>query len=308
MSNYFIRRLGSTFFVIFGVIFFTFILMHVVPGDPLKSFIGQRADKETVERLRSEMGLDKPLLLQFKIYLVNVLHGNLGRSYFTGKEVSQSLKERFPTTLTLAFWAVLIASFSGVSVGIIAAVKRYSLIDKLALTITVFGISTPVFWFAFLLMLLLAVKFKLLPVSGSGSWIYFILPALTLGLRPAAFIARVTRTNMIDVLQQDYIRTAIAKGVPYFIVVLKHALRNAMMPIITLIGLDFGSLLSGAAITEIIFGLPGIGKYAFEGIGRRDYPVVMGVVLLTAFIFVLVNLILDLLYPVLDPRVRYEQK
>jgi len=308
MNSYIIKRLGSTVFVIFGVIFFTFILMHVVPGDPLKSFIGQRADKETVQRLREEMGLDKPLTTQFKIYLFDVLHGNLGRSYFTGKEVSKSIKERFPTTLTLAFWAVLISSIIGITIGVIAAVKRYSLLDKFLLTITVFGISTPVFWFGFLLMLLLAVKLKWLPVSGSGGWIYFVLPALTLGLRPAAYVARVMRTNMIEVLQQDYIRTAIAKGVPYFVVVFKHALRNALMPVITLIGLDFGSLLSGAAITEIIFGLPGIGKFAFEGIERRDYPVIMGVVILTAIIFVVVNLILDLIYPLIDPRVRYEEK
>ncbi|MDP8218414.1 MAG: ABC transporter permease [Candidatus Theseobacter exili] len=310
MKSYLLKRIAGAIGILFGVVCITFIMMYIIPGDPVQSFIGQRADPETVQSLRAEMGLNKPLAVQFVRYLGRSIRGDLGRSFFTGKPVTRSLVERFPTTAALALGAIVIAAFLGIGTGIIAAVRKGSWVDKTVMTLTVLGISTPVFWtgLLFLIGFFYLVKHNLWFPYFNSYQVHLLLGMLTLGIRPTAFIARLTRVNLVEALDSSYITAAESRGLSRSRIVLKHALRNALIPIVTLLGLDLGSLLGGAAITETIFALPGIGKFALEGIGRRDYPVIIGMVLFTAFLFVAVNLIIDLLYPVIDPKIRLERK
>ena len=294
--------------VLLGVTLVTFILMYVVPGDPVLSMVGERYDQQTLESLREELHLNDPLPLQYLRYIWGVVRGDLGRSFVTRRPVMESILEKFPNTLRLAFSAMIVATLIGLVVGIISAVKPYSIWDRLSMTFALAGISVPVFWVGLILILIVAVKFQLLPPSGfgGGNIKYMILPAITLGTRSAAFIARMTRANMLEVIHADYIRTARSKGLREFWVINKHALRNVLIPIITVVGMDFGSYLSGSVLTESIFGWPGLGRFTLLAILKRDFPVIQGAVLFMAVIFVTVNLAVDLLYSVLDPRIRYE--
>jgi ABC-type dipeptide/oligopeptide/nickel transport system permease component len=307
MSDYVIRRILLVIPVLFGVTLVTFILMYVVPGDPVLSMVGERYDPQTLESLRAELHLNDPLPLQYLRYIWGVVRGDLGRSFTTRKPVLNSILEKFPNTLRLAFSAMAVATIIGLVVGIISAVKPYSLWDRLSMTFALAGISVPVFWVGLILILIVAVKFRLLPPSGfgGGNIKYLILPAITLGTRSAAFIARMTRANMLEVIHEDYIRTARSKGLREFWVINKHALKNVLIPIVTVLGMDFGSYLSGSVLTESIFGWPGLGRYTLLAILKRDFPVIQGAVLFMAVIFVTVNLAVDLLYSVLDPRIRY---
>ncbi len=307
MTEYVIRRILLVIPVLFGVTLVTFLLMYVVPGDPVLSMVGERYDQETLESLRAELHLDDPLVVQYLRYIGGVLRGDLGRSFITNRPVLESIAEKFPNTLRLAFSAMVVATLIGLVVGIISAVKPYSLWDRLSMTFALAGISVPVFWVGLILILVVAVQFKLLPPSGfgGGNIKYLILPAITLGTRSAAFIARMTRANMLEVIHEDYIRTARAKGLREFWVMNKHALRNVLIPIVTVLGMDFGSYLSGSVLTESIFGWPGLGRFTLQAILKRDFPVIQGAVLFMAVIFVTVNLAVDLLYSVLDPRIRY---
>ncbi len=307
MTEYIVRRVLLVIPVLFGVTLVTFILMYVVPGDPVLSMVGERYDPETLESLRAELHLNDPLPLQYLRYIWGVIRGDLGRSFITRRPVLESILEKFPNTLRLAFSAMLVATLIGLVVGIISAVKPYSLWDRLSMTFALAGISVPVFWVGLILILIVAVKFRLLPPSGfgGGNIKYLILPAITLGTRSAAFIARMTRANMLEVIHEDYIRTARSKGVREFWVVNKHALKNVLIPIITVLGMDFGSYLSGSVLTESIFSWPGLGRYTLLAILKRDFPVIQGAVLFMAVVFVTVNLLVDLLYSVLDPRIRY---
>jgi ABC-type dipeptide/oligopeptide/nickel transport system permease component len=307
VTEYIIRRILLVIPVLFGVTLVTFILMYVVPGDPVLSMVGERYDSETLESLRAELHLDDPLVLQYLRYIWGVLRGDLGRSFTTQRPVLQSIAEKFPNTLRLAFSAMVVAVIIGLVVGIVSAVKPYSIWDRLSMTFALAGISVPVFWVGLILILVVAVQFKLLPPSGfgGGNIKYLILPAITLGTRSAAFIARMTRANMLEVIHEDYIRTARSKGLREFWVINKHALRNVLIPIVTVVGMDFGSYLSGSVLTESIFGWPGLGRYTLQAILKRDFPVIQGAVLFMAVIFVTVNLAVDLLYSVLDPRIRY---
>jgi ABC-type dipeptide/oligopeptide/nickel transport system permease component len=307
VTEYIIRRILLVIPVLFGVTLVTFVLMYVVPGDPVLSMVGERYDQETLENLRAELHLDDPLPVQYLRYIGGVLKGDLGRSFITNRPVLESIVEKFPNTLRLAFSAMVVATLIGLVVGIISAVKPYSIWDRLSMTFALAGISVPVFWVGLILILVVAVQFKLLPPSGfgGGNIKYLILPAITLGTRSAAFIARMTRANMLEVIHEDYIRTARAKGLREFWVVNKHALRNVLIPIITVLGMDFGSYLSGSVLTESIFGWPGLGRFTLQAILKRDFPVIQGAVLFMAVIFVTVNLAVDLLYSVLDPRIRY---
>jgi len=307
VTEYLIRRILLVIPVLFGVTLVTFILMYVVPGDPVLSMVGERYDQETLESLRAELHLDDPLPVQYLRYIGGVLRGDLGRSFITNRPVLQSIAEKFPNTLRLAFSAMVVATLIGLVVGIISAVRPYSLWDRLSMTFALAGISVPVFWVGLILILVVAVQFRLLPPSGfgGGNIKYLILPAITLGTRSAAFIARMTRANMLEVIHEDYIRTARSKGLREFWVINKHALRNVMIPIITVLGMDFGSYLSGSVLTESIFGWPGLGRFTLQAILKRDFPVIQGAVLFMAVIFVTVNLAVDLLYSVLDPRIRY---
>ncbi|MDP7653157.1 MAG: ABC transporter permease [Candidatus Marinimicrobia bacterium] len=307
MTTYLIKRILHTIPVIFGVIVFTFILMYVVPGDPVLSMVGERYDEATIQRLRDNLHLDDPLWKQFGNYVGNLLKGDLGNSFITMRPVANDLMDKFPFTLLLASSAMIVSIVVGLAVGIISSLKPNSLLDRGTMLLALTGISAPVFWVGLLLILIVGVNLKWLPPTGYGGVEYLILPAIALGTRSAAFLARVTRSTMLDVLQQDYIRTARAKGLPEWKVVLKHAFPNTLIPIITIIGVDFGSYLSGAVLTESIFGWPGIGRFALDAILKRDFPVIQGTVLFTAMMFIFANLIVDLLYGVVDPKVRLER-
>ncbi|MCH7732154.1 MAG: ABC transporter permease [Candidatus Marinimicrobia bacterium] len=308
MGSYFIKRIFQTIPVILGVITLTFILMYIVPGDPVMSMVGERYDEATIQKLREELHLDDPIWIQYFRFLGNLLHGDLGRSFVTFNPVLDDLLARFPYTLTLALSAMIVSIFIGLSVGILSSLKPNSLLDRGTMMFALAGISAPVFWVGLLLILYVSVYLKWLPPTGYGGIEYLILPAITLGTRSAAFLARMTRATMLDVLQQDYIRTARAKGLPEWKVILKHAFPNTLIPVITIIGVDFGSYLSGAVLTESIFGWPGIGRFALDAILKRDFPVIQGTVLFTALMFISANLIVDLLYGVIDPRIRFERK
>ncbi|KPL18343.1 MAG: hypothetical protein AMJ92_08380 [candidate division Zixibacteria bacterium SM23_81] len=308
MTEYVIRRILLVIPVLFGVTLVTFVLMYVVPGDPVLSMVGERYDQETIESLRAELHLNDPLPVQYLRYIWGVVRGDLGRSFITRRPVMESILEKFPNTLRLAFSAMVVATLIGLVVGIISAVKPYSIWDRLSMTFALAGISVPVFWVGLILILIVAVQLRLLPPSGFGGGHikYLILPAITLGTRSSAFIARMTRANMLEVIHEDYIRTARSKGLREFWVINKHALRNVLIPIITVLGMDFGSYLSGSVLTESIFGWPGLGRYTLLAILKRDFPVIQGAVLFMAVVFVTVNLAVDLLYSVLDPRIRYK--
>tara|TARA_B100000315_G_scaffold74894_1_gene68610 strand:- start:517 stop:1449 length:933 start_codon:yes stop_codon:yes gene_type:complete len=308
MVNFIVRRILQTIPVLFGVIVITFILMYMVPGDPVVSMVGERYDEETIHKLRKELHLDDSLPRQFVHYVSNVMRGDFGKSFITGGSVSEELLIKFPNTLILAVASMIIAIIIGITMGLVSSLRPQSLLDKITMLFALVGISAPVFWVGLMLVLFIGVFLQWLPPTGFGGIEYIILPAITLGLRSAAYIARLTRATMLDVLNQDYIRTARMKMLPEWEVILKHGFPNILIPIITVIGTDFGSYLSGAVLTESIFGWPGIGRYALEAILKRDFPVIQGTVLFMALMFILANLIVDIFYGIVDPRMRIEGK
>ena len=308
MVNFIVRRILQTIPVLFGVIVITFILMYMVPGDPVVSMVGERYDEEIIHKLRKELHLDDSLPRQFVHYVSNVMRGNFGKSFITGGSVSEELLIKFPNTLILAVVSMIIAIITGLTMGIVSSLKPQSILDKITMFFALAGISAPVFWVGLMLVLFIGVFLQWLPPTGFGGIEYIILPAITLGLRSAAYLARLTRATMLDVLNQDYIRTARMKMLPEWKVILKHGFPNILIPIITVIGTDFGSYLSGAVLTESIFGWPGIGRYALEAILKRDFPVIQGTVLFMALMFILANLIVDIFYGIIDPRMRIEGK
>ena len=308
MVNFIVHRILQTIHVLFGVIVITFILMYMVPGDPVVSMVGERYDEETIHKLRKELHLDDSLPMQFVHYVSNVMRGDFGKSFITGGSVSEELLIKFPNTLILAVASMIIAIITGLTMGIVSSLKPQSSLDKITMFFALAGISAPVFWVGLMLILFIGVFLQWLPPTGFGGVEHIILPAITLGLRSAAYLARLTRATMLDVLNQDYIRTARMKRLPEWKVILKHGFPNILIPIITVIGTDFGSYLSGAVLTESIFGWPGIGRYALEAILKRDFPVIQGTVLFMALMFILANLIVDIFYGIVDPRMRTEGK
>jgi ABC-type dipeptide/oligopeptide/nickel transport system permease component len=305
MIAFIFRRLLLSIPTLFGVLVVAFLLLYVAPGDPVQAMVGERADEATIARLRQELRLDDPLPVQFGHYLAGVVKGDLGKSYITNRPIRKDILERFPKTLQLAGAAMLLATICGVSLGVASGRRPGSTIDRFGLGIAYLGISFPVYWVGLLLILLFAVTLHWLPPSGFGGLRYLVLPALALGMRSIAFLARMTRTAMLDALSADYIRTARAKGLSEVLVVARHALRNALIPIITVLGLDFGAYLTGSILTETIFSWPGLGRYVVNAIARRDLPAIQGSVLFLSAIFVLVNLITDVAYAKADPRVTY---
>ncbi|WP_422444422.1 ABC transporter permease [Thermoanaerobacterium sp. DL9XJH110] len=308
MLNYIVRRLIGAIPVILGVIAVVFILTTIVPGDPARIMVGQRGNPETIAKIRQEMGLDKPLAVQFFDFMKNALTLNLGKSYRNNMTVVEALLSRLPVTAKLAVFATIVAVLMGVPLGIVSAVKQYSWIDYSAMFFAILGISAPVFWVGLLSVVLFCVKLGWIPGTGTGNgeFIYYILPSLVLGIRPAALIARLTRSSMLEIIRQDYIRTARAKGLSERVVIMKHALRNALIPVVTVIGIETASLLSGVVVTESIFSMPGLGRLSVEALINRDFPVIRGVVLFMALIFVFANLVVDLSYPLFDPRIKYD--
>lgn len=309
MIEFTLRRLMATIPVLLGILLVAFTVLYLIPGDPALTVAGPRADETTLNRIRAEMGLDLPVHTRFVNYLLKICKGDFGESVISGKPVLSSLTEKLPVTLKLALISILFSTLIGVLMGVIGAVTRGKIIDRLCTLFSVSGISIPVFLSGLVFLYVFAVKLRWFPSSGfnaENSLMPFILPAFTLGIRSAAFLARIVRSSMIEVLNQDFIRTAKAKGLSPMRILFGHGLVNALIPIITVIGLDLSSYLNGSVIVETIYDLPGIGRYAMEAISQRDYPVVQGVVLLGAIVFIGVNLFIDLFYAWINPKVRDE--
>ena len=298
------RRVLQTLIVLFCVSLAIFVLLHIVPGDAISTMMGEHAKVETIERLTKEMNLDKPFYIQFLYYIKDICTGNFGTSYKLNKPVTELLAVAFPNTVILAVMAAVFAWVLGIVCGIIAAVKKDGILDRLFMGFSLLGVSIPVFMVAMLLQYFIAYKLKWVDISGVKDWTGFILPAIALGWNSAGSIARLTRSTLVEVLQEDYIDTAKAKGLGRSAVILLHALRNAMLPVITMMAIQISSLLSGAVITETIFSINGIGRLAVDAISSRDIPLLQGTVLFTTVLVILGNLIADCLYSVLDPRIR----
>ncbi len=301
-----VERLLMTAPTLFGVLIAAFLLLNVAPGDPVMARVGERADSATIARLRAELHLDDPLPAQFGHYVWGVLRGDLGRSYITQRPIARDLAERFPKTVELALAAMTLAAGCGITLGLVSAVRPGGAVDRLAMLVSYIGVSFPVYWVALLLILVFAVALRWLPPSGSGGLAYLLLPALTLGMRSIAFLARMTRSAMLEVLASDFIRTARAKGLAERVVVLRHGFRNALIPVITVLGLDTGNYLTGSILTETIFGWPGLGRYVLAAIEKRDLPAIQGSILFMSLVFVVVNFVTDLLYAQADPRIAYD--
>jgi peptide/nickel transport system permease protein len=291
-----------------GVSFVVFTIMFFTPGDPAKIMLGERAPAEEVALLRTQMGLDDPFHIQFFNFVKNAVQGDLGRSLVTKRPVAAEIWSRFPATLQLSAAAVLIAILMGIPIGIISATKQYSAFDMISMVIALLGVSMPNFWQGMMMILLFSITFRVLPSSGYGTLGHLIMPAATIGTSAAAVITRMTRSSMLEVVRQDYIRTARAKGLSERVVINRHALKNALIPIVTVIGLQFGSLLGGAVLTESIFSWPGVGRFMVDAIRTKDYPSVQGGVLMLALTFSIVNLAVDILYAYIDPRIKAQYK
>ncbi|RRD19941.1 ABC transporter permease [Bacillus anthracis] len=289
--------------VLFGVVFVVFLIRQMVPGDPALLIAGEGASKETVEQIRHQLGLDKPFIMQYFSYIGNILQGDFGVSIRSNRPVLDEVLIRLPITIELALCSIVITVVIGMIAGIISATKQYSWTDVSIMIIALLGVSLPSFWFGLMLIFYFSVQIQIFPVSGWGTWMHMVLPALTLGASGAAIVARMTRSSMLDVIRQDYIRTARAKGVKERVVIYKHALRNALIPVITVVGLQFGALLGGTVLVESVFAINGLGRLIVDAIRMRDLPMLQGGVLIASVIFVLVNLIVDILYRYFNKRI-----
>lgn len=334
MPKYIIRRLLMLIPVLLGVSVLTFSLIHLIPGDPARSMLGEKATETQLELLRAELGLNDPYIVQYGRFMGDILQGDLGKSIHSKENISIEMMNKLPATIELTIFAMILAVAVGIIAGVIAAVKQYSWFDNISMTGALFGVSLPIFWLGLMMIWVFSVKLNILPPSGrltsgvelhsitnfylldsilTGNWLAFkdsflhlIMPGVALGTIPMAIIARMTRSSMLEVMRQDYIRTADAKGLKKHFIVFQHALKNAFLPVLTVIGLQFGLLLGGAVLTETIFSWPGVGRYVYLAVLGRDYPIVQSTILIIATIFVLVNLITDILYKFFDPRIRFD--
>jgi len=331
MTAYIIRRILIFIPTLLGVTLIVFFMLRLTPGDPAELLLGERATEKALEEVREHLGLNQPLHVQYGMFMKRLAHGDLGETIFTRQKVWVEIKHRFPATMELSLCALFISCVAGVILGIISATKQYSIFDYLSMLGALAGVSMPIFWLGLVLMLIFSVNLGWLPISGRMSvlndidvitnfylidsiltknWValkdsawHLIMPAITLSTIPTAIIARMTRSSMLEVLRQDYIKTAKAKGLSKFKVIYKHALRNALIPVITTIGLQFGILLCGAILTETIFAWPGVGKWMYDAVMQRDYMVIQGGTLIIATIFIVINLFVDLLYAVINPKI-----
>ena len=306
MLTYLARRLLLTVPVLLGVATLVFALIHFIPGDPARAILGDAASETDIAQLRQQLGLDRPLAVQYVSFLGGLARADLGTSLRTGTPVAGQILERLPATFELAFAAIVVALAVAIPLGIAAAVWRGTVVDHTAMTLSLAGVSMPNFWLGPLLAIVFGVELGWLPVSGRGGFEHLVLPAVSLGAALAAVLARMTRASLVDQLHEPYTQAARARGVSRTRAVLRHAFRNSLIPIVTLAGLQVGAVLTGAVITETIFAWPGVGRLLVQSIGFRDYPMVQGCILLIAVTYVCVNLIVDLLYVVLDPRIRYQ--
>lgn len=291
-----------------GTTLFAFILIKTLPGDPAIVLVGERAKPEVIKNIRTELRTNQPFIIQYANYLGMIIKGELGRSYYTNRKVMDDLIRKFPNTLALAVAAMFIAIPTGIFLGFLSALKKDSKIDRFITSISVIGLSLPVFWSGLMIMLILSLKLKILPPSGTEDARFLLMPSITLSLPAIATFTRISRTTLIEILEMPFIKTARAKGISEKRIRLIHVLKNGLIPLVTIIGLDFGSYLNGAVLTETIFGWDGIGRFAMDGIIKRDYPVVIGCILLGTTVYVLINLFMDIIYHYLDPRVRLYRK
>jgi peptide/nickel transport system permease protein/oligopeptide transport system permease protein len=306
LTTYILRRLALSVPVLAGITLVIFCAIRLLPGDPAIVMAGDLAGGEYVEQLRRSMGLDKPLWIQYAIYLGDVVRGNFGRSTKSLRPVLAEIRDRYPYTIQLTVAGMLVAAVLGISAGAVSAVRRDSLFDYGSMVVALFGVSVPIFWLGLMLILLFSVNLRLLPAGGSGSLAHLVLPAITLGASAAGILARMTRASVLEVLGSDYVRTARAKGLRDVTVLVRHALPTAFVPVLTILGLQFGSLLGGAVITESVFGWPGMGRLIVDSIAARDYPLIQGALIVFATSFALINLAVDVLYAVIDPRIRLQ--
>ncbi|MBP6063491.1 MAG: ABC transporter permease [Fusobacteriaceae bacterium] len=308
MQKYILKRLMMLIPVIIGVSFLVFTIMSLTPGDPAQLILGESAPKEAIMKLRQEMGLDDHFLVQYFNFAKKAVVGDFGRSYTTGREVFNEIFSRFPNTLLLAVSGVVISICIGIPVGIISATRQYTFIDSFSMIAALLGVSMPNFWLGLMLILTFSVNLGVLPSGGFESMKSLVLPAFTLGVGSAAIVTRMTRSSMLEVIRQDYIRTARAKGVTEKKVVNKHALKNALIPVITVVGLQFGHLLGGAVLTETVYSWPGVGRMMVDAIRQKDTPTVLATVVFLATVFSVVNLVVDILYAYVDPRIKSQYK
>ncbi|HLW47962.1 MAG TPA: ABC transporter permease [bacterium] len=307
MQAFILRRLGAVVPVLLVVSVLVFLMSHLTPGDPATIMLGENASAADVARLRHELGLDRPLAVQYGRYLAGVLRGDLGRSIRSGRPVALEIWDRFPPTLQLTLGAMAIAAASGVLLGALAAAGRSGAADTIVMSTSLVGISMPSFWLGLLLILLFGLMLRWFPIAGGDDWRALVLPAVTLGAQAAAVIARLTRASLLDVLPSEFVRTARAKGLAAVRVLFRHALRNALIPVVTVMGLQFGALLGGAVIVESVFARSGLGRFAVAAVQSRDFPVIQGIVLFAAAVYALVNLSVDVAYLALDPRITYDR-
>lgn len=306
MLAFFVRRFLMLFFVLYAVVTLAFFVMRLAPGDPARIIAGFDAPYETILALRHELGLDRPVLVQYGRYLAALFRGDFGRSYNTRRPVLEELGWRYRNTIVLALCAVGFATFVGVGLGSITALRPYSVLDNSAMVLALLGVSAPIFWLGVIFMWVFGVRLRLLPTGGIGTLRHLVLPSLTLGLALSAVIARMTRSCLLECLGQDYVRTVRAMGFPERTVIYRYAMRNALIPVVTVVGLQLGYSLAGAVLTETVFAWPGLGRLLVDAIFARDYPVVQGCFIFVALTFALTNFLVDLLYSLLDPRIRHD--
>ncbi|HET9262835.1 MAG TPA: nickel ABC transporter permease [Vicinamibacterales bacterium] len=306
MLRYLVRRLLLTLPVLLGVATLVFALIHLVPGDPAQSMLGEGASQEEVVALREALGLNRPLLVQYQAFLTGLVRGDLGSSFRYGTPVAHEIRDRLFRTFQLAFAAMFVAMLIAIPLGMVAAVFRGTAIDHAAMTLSLIGISMPNFWLGPLLAILFAVHLGWLPVAGTGSLAHLVLPAVTLGAALAAILARMTRASLLEELRELYVLAARARGLSRLRAIVRHAFRNSLIPVVTIVGLQFGAVLTGTIITETIFAWPGVGRLLIQAINFRDYPLVQGCILFISFTYVMMNLLTDITYGLLDPRIRYD--
>lgn len=306
MFGYTIKRILQVIPVLLIISFICFMMIRLVPGDPVANMLGVNASKEAIAAQRAELGLDKPLLTQYGDFLVKALQGDLGKSITTRRPVIDEIAQRYPATLKLALGATVFAAVVGITFGVLSAVKQNKLTDNVIMVFSLLSVSTPSFFLALVMMLLFSIHLGWLPSMGLRTPLHYVLPIITLGMQSVGLIARTTRSSMLEVLRQDYIRTSRSRGISQAVIVMRHAFKNALIPVVTVVGLRFGGLLAGSMLVEAVFSVPGIGRFMVDGVLKRDYPVVQGTVLVLATTFVLVNLAVDLIYALIDPRIKYD--
>ena len=304
MTRYIAKRILYMIPVLLGVTLLVFFIMHLAPGNVAAMILGENATKEQIAALEAEMGLDRPLLIQYLDYLLGLLHGDLGTSYTTGASVTSEIMARFPYTVVLTLVAAVVSILLALPLGILAAVKQNTWVDNVSMVVSLIGVSMPIFWLALLLVLAFSLNLGWFPVQGADGWKSYVLPAISLGFMNMASIARTTRSSMLETVRQDYIRTARAKGVPKRDAIVKHAFENALIPTITVCGIQLGQLLGGSVLTETVFAWPGIGRLMVQSISSRDVPMVLGCMVVMTVCFSVVNLLVDLLYAFVDPRIK----